>query len=558
MRSAPVASPRRSGFTLIEVAIALAIFVIGALAIIRVFPGLLGVVQTSGEKVAATNMNRARLAEYDNRPGLVPEATYDDPAATPSWPSGGIQTGSTVGSVRRNNAVPRGFLNYGTSAYGHFMHIRGEKARVSPSGNFLILNNSCTGVYSVYADDDMRGVQLKSDGTLDFTNARLASDDSAVPLDTADNNLPGPSPAYRYTAGTPQVDDVMYYVTYGYRDASGELWRCEDEPFYIPPTPASVPTVQAVNNSLGTVIPGEVTLHIRRRLQFSDTPAVSDELVAGCISKTAGSGWAANQNVSVDYEVKDWRWMNVEGELSRTSYVGDDNNVKDLANPTPTPPQELYAFDLPIKRVDDGFEGPGGTVPLYALMWDDTHVDTGKWSVDNPTDIVKDVAYRRGEVALDKNSFTAPRTRITYRTLDNWAQQTNVAAKSYLLCDAENSLVDERWRYYAVSGSNLYFRPSEAGKTVRVSYTINVGGTDVQVRDRLVVIEDDLVSGTSLPAKLQEDSLVSTVELTDLAGNVGTIKSVQSVRGASIQVRTAWLNGDRFVETSLMGYRRDD
>ncbi|MBW3635377.1 MAG: prepilin-type N-terminal cleavage/methylation domain-containing protein, partial [Armatimonadetes bacterium] len=111
---------RRGGFTLLEVAIALAIFVFGALAIIRIFPPALGVIQNSGDQLTAVNFNRSTLARFARQPGLVPDALYDTNPAN-GWRDNIV--GSVAGTPRRNNSLPVGTiqnidLEYNLSALG--------------------------------------------------------------------------------------------------------------------------------------------------------------------------------------------------------------------------------------------------------------------------------------------------------------------------------------------------------------------------------------------------------------------------------------------------------
>ncbi|RYG75047.1 prepilin-type N-terminal cleavage/methylation domain-containing protein, partial [bacterium] len=115
----------RSAFTLVEVVIALAIFVFGALAIIRIFPPALGVIQNSGDRLVGNNLNRSLLARYQKNPDLVPDGIYDGDRSPTFWRSG--QSGSVAGS-RRNNSIPvQNIQDYDNSALGHFRKLVGEK-----------------------------------------------------------------------------------------------------------------------------------------------------------------------------------------------------------------------------------------------------------------------------------------------------------------------------------------------------------------------------------------------------------------------------------------------
>jgi hypothetical protein len=104
-----------------------------------------------------------------------------------------------------------------------------------------------------------------------------------------------------------------------------------------------------------------------------------------------------------------------------------------------------------------------------------------------------------------------------YWTLDGWAQQVAVAARSYLPFMADRPDADrERWREYYWAGdqgtkaaivgqaqrSVLYFPPSESGKTVLVTFEHEVGAGNYRTQSNVLTIEDKVV-GTVPPQLLQ-------------------------------------------------------
>ena len=210
---------RRGGFTLIEVVIALAIFLFGALAIIRIFPPGLGVIQNSGDRLTAGNLNRTTLARFDKQPNLIPDAIHDysdrdnDPttvlASDPKWKDS--SAGAVVGTALRNNSLPKGTVNdlnggYEQSALGHFKNIVGERQSSSSSG--VVLTQYPFETITIFNEDKVTGVRILSDGTLDFSQSKLASND-AVFSTTA---IPS---AYRYDTSDPlKVGNTVFYVSY--------------------------------------------------------------------------------------------------------------------------------------------------------------------------------------------------------------------------------------------------------------------------------------------------------------------------------------------------------
>lgn len=145
----------RQGFSLIEVAIALVIFVIGALAIIRIFPGALSVIGNNGDQQIATNLNRTMLAKLQSQQtnavtkeifNAVPYATFNigvnSANGTLQWDTqdntnhtANFQDidASVIGVPRFNNSFPTPEdINTGAnnSALSRFRGIQGEETKV--------------------------------------------------------------------------------------------------------------------------------------------------------------------------------------------------------------------------------------------------------------------------------------------------------------------------------------------------------------------------------------------------------------------------------------------
>jgi prepilin-type N-terminal cleavage/methylation domain-containing protein len=130
---------RHTGFTLIEIMVALAIFVIGALAVIRIFPPALGVVQRAERTTIGNRMARSVLARYESQPGLVPDGVYDylATAVSATNPSGWNDfEGAVEGTVNRNRSLPAGPRDMGDTnltndtALERFKRIVGERHKV--------------------------------------------------------------------------------------------------------------------------------------------------------------------------------------------------------------------------------------------------------------------------------------------------------------------------------------------------------------------------------------------------------------------------------------------
>ena len=142
----------RQGFSLIEVAIALVIFVIGALAIIKIFPGALNVIGNNGDQQIAMNLNRDLGAKLKSDNGSVPDSTFNLKAPTASGtPICGCErqtdtdhtndyvdfNGSVIGIPRFNITLPTTQeieAQANNSALARYRGIIGEQSKVFKLG----------------------------------------------------------------------------------------------------------------------------------------------------------------------------------------------------------------------------------------------------------------------------------------------------------------------------------------------------------------------------------------------------------------------------------------
>ena len=562
---------RRGGFTLIEVVIALAIFLFGAVAIIRIFPGALGVIQNSGDQLTAINLNRSTLAKFQKSPGLLPDAIYDTPAPATAVPF----AGAVVGTALRNSSLPRHDIQgFEDSALGHFKNISGE-------AHAVVLSAATTPVpyvvtqypyepsqpVSIYNEGTVDGVVMTQNGTLDFTDATLHSNGNAFRDVT-----PGLPPTdYRNSNTNPSaVNDTVFYVSYNWIE-NGSIQSVVDEPLIYAPngsTPApSTLTVQG-RRAISTISPVAGPVQLRfRRLKYKPFPPAPtpntppDNLTyTGVIDLSASmapNNFTAGETVSIDYTRKDWRWLvsddspsvKPENALATDNYRVVTSPVRFLDKQ-----QSIYTFLVDQAGATASGIYQGGT---------GTPTSTTTTMGFPPASFGDAVNFKTGQITFDLAKATSVRSRVTYQTLNNWTHQLSIAARSYkpFYMAALATNPPEPWRDYVYDDKNsvLYFRPSEAGKSVSVSYTFKTGtGADVQVNKRVLQISQDIISSTSANGGVAVGGMVSRLDLTDNAGNALTgaqVQGIQGVLGASIQSRTAWLDGSKFTQVSSVGFR---
>jgi len=259
------------------------------------------------------------------------------------------------------------------------------------------------------------------------------------------------------------------------------------------------------------------------------------------------------------------------------------------------PPVPLVVTLMMTPNLNDPNPNNRSQTQLFRAQWDTSGAQP--MSSGPERDTLVGVTPKTSKIIFNASDpsgplFT-PHVRTVYRTLDGWARQLSVAAQSYIPFPdgpfaptatnldsnliADPSVTDpngrpEPWREYimapagrGVEEADLYFHPSEAGKAIRVSFEYQVqrpGPPTFRSISGAVVT----IAKTTVPAPTSGDQAkfafavggsgnVSVASLTDERGNPVTPTAILSVEGLSVQTRTAWLNGDRYTQETVMGYR---
>ena len=596
-------SPR--GFSLIEVAIALAIFVIGALAIIRIFPGALNVINNNGDQLTATNISRSNFAALQST-NSIPDATFNlkrDPLTQQlTWTTAtkadhsedwGDIAVSVAGIPRLNKTLPDNetVASQDTqSALSNFRAIQGESAKV-----FVVSATGQTPTPCVFTrfpiakagadpttalaylpafsrDLAVLNVRVANDGTLDFSEAKN------------DGPTPTPFSTASITAGS------MLYVSYRYTNAAGETWGIEGEAIsapngFVANTPFKVvpPTTGASAAAQNSVAPGIVDVTLRQFLGAgSFLPPTNIEKVAdarrGLVALPAILPVTINpgDTVSVDY-VADWSFLLQQGVPTLLPGVEDngtiDNNLRQIALGAPfiEDQTDIGLYSLLMQPTTPGnvfvWRSAYGTLNPNPT----TSNPDGRLFIPTQDDRRED-DLRSGRVTFSfaPNTSETPSVptadsvaRVAYQTRDNWAQQLSVAPfsyKPYAPPQAANGTVGaptEPWRdYYLASDNYLYFHPGEAGKSVTVSYRYNVPATTPVVVKTLAarplaISEEIIPLPNTVPASFAPSGQVARLLLTDVNGNSVQPISIQNVRGTSVTLRTAYMNGSRYAQAPV-------
>lgn len=627
------AARRRAGFTLVEVMIALVIFVIGAIAILRIFPPALGVIQNSESSAIATRMGKSTIARFDTAPNLVPDAVFNadylNPANDPitGWKWSDARVGNStfpiapIGTASRLYALPSDITPgaFNSSSLSHFRHINGERhALAAGAGNGLFVLSQYpyataadtlnpAGALYVFREDTVIGVKLQPDGSLDFSNATLGSDPTVPFMDTdgtVGHTIRPPRDMRNQNANAgsppgPQPGDVTYYVSYSWRqkDAAGSerVDSVTDEPIAIP-TDTNYPAggdPKVVNQGDAGVLPGTVPVRFRMLIQITTAPdsagGVYDGLddQRGFVHVTANGRSAApsttfppakdlqaGDTVSLDYDVKDWRWIVHDDAPTRVPDIGPtpppgswNNNAAAVtltARPIST---ELQTQVYSLLAATD--PANNGTADLFRMTWDGVNNQATGPGTDAQR--LLQVLPKQGRVIFgtglgSSTALIAPHARDVYMGLDGWTHQVIVGAKNYVpfqTTTPANTTINpsEPWREYLWTGptntspgnaDTLYFHPSEAGKTILVSFEYLDGTVYRSVVGSVITISQDLV-GSPVSGF---GAFVVPAQIVDLTGRVVPgATAINSVQGIGLRARTAWIDNGRYQQASVGGYR---
>lgn len=399
------ASKRRSGFTLIEIGVALAIFIIGALAIIRIFPPALGVIQNSGDRQVAIGMNRKALADYESKAGQVPDSVIDRTGTTGGvagrwidYPAAvvGTRNGAPLGVEPSLPARPLTPGQEDTASTGHFQYIIGERQRVlvdrantpfiltrfpfttRTRPNFVAPAAGNINV-RVYRERELEGVTIDPEGKPDFTDAKIASDGTSF----SDPSNPT-RPLENYPSSTTtsaRGGDCVYYVSYRWKEKVNNVTRIQgvvDEPIIFPSNTDT--TAWSVTSGPGQpakvlqgfrlpgqdIVDGPVSVRFRQLIGNIpvNTPPLAgetslDDARRGVVRLMVGGNnlAVAGETVSVDYMARDWGLLVEDNApdanqaqattvLPVRNLMDEVNDSLDEKNPLDKDPQDVLLCSL--------------------------------------------------------------------------------------------------------------------------------------------------------------------------------------------------------------------
>ncbi|HEX3000198.1 MAG TPA: hypothetical protein VHR86_08175, partial [Armatimonadota bacterium] len=355
--------------------------------------------------------------------------------------------------------------------------------------------------------------------------------------------------------------DRTFKVDYGVRDSGSsnntDTERFTDKLLFVPASADGSPS-QALDyttrqpftfeSSSQAFIWGSESVHRR----FRDTTAEPDpvdpysyRLVNNTLGVVQFNGSAAGTPIGIDYSVMDWQILHddidvpTEPDPDRASLATADQRAwMKLSFPFIDRDSTLGAQNdtragmqqpVIIQNIDPNSPGYGDII--------DSDNSNGTWTFDDP--VRQSDESRTGRIGLLVAPFnqagqTIRRIRVYYRTLDGYFVQVQKPFATYK--EAEWWVVPQRPSYnsFVHNNTKLYFALCDVGKAVSVDYTyLDPNGAQRKVVGEMHTIEESN-ERTGAPEGL------ITLNVPENGGTPLQMRSIDSVRGMSLEVRVSW------------------
>jgi hypothetical protein len=581
---------RLAGLSLIEVLMAMAIFVIGILAVLRIFPKGLGLIGTNRDKASAQRLADSTLAQLRAAESQLPDEivqaglpTVTDPAAAGF---GFVQVANGLDLTRPYDFEAIAGWSDGTDpslyrAVGANRLVLGERIVVprGPSVSALVAptytlfgpvdkypaGSASPGNYAIEIFREYRSVtpaQLK----INTVNGALA----AEPVFCLQ---PGGNDPF---SGAPLNDNLLFeldasarvvIVRYAYYDVNGKVVQSQ--------LAAGLSTLAATGaNPSGTfvsvplpspyVIPGSV--HVRQPLAHGGGGSYSFDDSSANLGLVRINPALAGETLSMEYVVQDWRLLHQTVQLTLSAA----GQIQNSANgPVTNGILQINDTGLDATDIDPGTGQPYAPMLVLLSTGQPIAVDPAQWNQN---------LANAGQIPLIMNTGLtvdagAYEVMVWYHKQGNWAVAPAIAPSEYLLdLDATtlqaqvtggvvppNTVVEtEVTSVGGKSYCDLYFRPSEAGRAVMVTYESGPpAGGRVPVDGEVYVVPPQSNGVSTLVAGAPRHIIHLKTPLDPTGGLVAGNSTVSDVRpwihaveGLSLQLRVLY-NDENYVRPNV-------
>lgn len=551
-------SPER-GTTLLEILVVAVVLLVGILTVIRVFPVGFDVVERAGYVTLANRYCQTWLSELSANPAALPDgilpAVYVSP--TQGWPVNDDRLRPTD-----LEGVPPagGGLRELRNSLVQFRKMHGVTLRVPHPGAQptarVILPFAPIEYYEGANFYDLLTVySLQPYYRVDIDDLpRYQNRDGYYAIDPDEEEDPSATVRTLYFSQVPyprtfKLDYALQTVGGANPDSESLTQRV------IAIAANDTQGVQLGGPGLAFIWGSET---IRRRFRDANAePANADPYWYSLRDRTVGllefSDSTAGIPVGIDYSVMDWQILHDDVEVPLMPDPGQDAVLTDPADQlawvrlsfpfivrdapigSAADPRPAMQDPIIIQNIDPNSPGYGEVIDVGGTD------GSGKptWTFDDPvrgTD-----TSLAGRIGLRVARFNQPgneirRIRIFYRTRDGFAAQVLKPYAVYLNAerDASGGVPEPRFDRFVLipAGSDwwLYFALCDVGKAVSVDYTYEAGDAL-----RKVVGEMHTITETYDNARRKAYGMVRL----NVPGG-GRIRSIDSVRGMSLEVRVIW------------------
>ena len=580
----------REGISLVEVLVALTVFVVGILAVVRMFPGGFIAVKHGENVTLADRLAQTEIERWRNRAASLPSGILP-------WGWDPITSQFTVlpdtdpGDLRDPDAPPGGwpldFDMYYHTDVNKFRRIHAEVTKIPvPSsmnwgyGSVYILafspilvdpakNNTIT----VYSGPMRRSPLPRSLGDLEMTGSR------EYVIDYDDSDGDGEA-AVIYVR--PSSYDRNYVLTYSWqRSLAGTLDVFSVVSQAIPVLAANSDEIDQGYQVVPIPDPGNSSVLLRDKIGFIGIERGSDSLHTAFTELALGASW--DQNNPYQFQVAStaagvllfnpagygYEEQTTRGKEPLTAYIdytvldwhiiSEERKVADVIN-SPADGEVKLSLSF-LKESGETIEWDSsvyaGLAPSYGLSESVLAVDLETGDLYNEHSTipvgwtnqgmpVMKVDYRKGVIRFDE-AYEGHTFRIYYRAQGEWAVQTfkayDVYRRSY---DPPGTAPPDYREYYYDSAA------FNTGKDFKVYFPRCYAGSTVAVDYRYESTEDELptqhaVYGDSCQVSLDTGSwglcyvdLLPKIERLHQPDAKLVIKEVSRVYGVSVGARVIW------------------
>ena len=582
----------RKGISLVEVLVALTVFVVGILAVVRMFPSGFVTVKHSENVTLADRLAQTEIERWRNRAANLPAGILPwgwDPITGQFTVLPDTDPGDLRDPAAPSDGWPVGFDIYYHTDANKFRRIHAEvtKIPVPSSMNWGYGSVYILGFSPILVDTDNNDTILVYSGPMrrrplprNLFDLKISASSQYV-MDYDDYDGDGEAAAI-YVSPAPYGRDYVLTYSYWQQSLAGTLDVLSVVSQVIPVPAANQAQIDQGYQVVPIPDPENPTVLLKDRIGFVGIDRGSDSLHRAFTELPLGTGW--DQNDPYQFQVAStaagvllfnpagyrYEEQTTRGKEPLTAYIdytvldwhiiSEERKVADVIN-TPADGEVKLSLSF-LKKAGETVEWDGGVyaglAPSQGLSGSVLAVDmeTGDFYNEHSTipagwanagQPVLKVDYRKGIVEFDE-AYEGHAFRIYYRAQGDWAVQTFKTYDVYRRSYGPPETAPPGYREYYYDSQRfdtredyrVYFPRCYAGGIVAVDYRYEATkGTEPA--------EQHTVYGDSCQVSLDTGNwglcyvdLLPRIERLHPPGAKLVVKEVSRVHGISVGARVIW------------------